>query len=962
MFNLYNYKLMKKKWFNDEGPNRSLFKWLRIMKLTVLFLLAALLQVSASVYSQQTKLSLSLKDASVREVLRTIEDQSEFFFLYKNENIDVNRIVNVDIKEKSVEYLLDQVFKGTSVSYEVVNRQIVLTDNEKDNDFDQSVSQQNAVSGKVTDSSGQPLPGVSVVIKGTVTGTITDINGGYSMTRVPENTTLQFSFVGMKTLEITVEGKTIINVTLAEETIGIDEVVAIGYGTMKKRDVIGSISSVTAKDLEKSSVTNVQQAMQGRTAGVIVTQQSGQPGSDMMVEIRGAGGFGSQSPLYIVDGYVGASVSSLNPSDIESIDVLKDAGTAAIYGARGANGVVIVTTKRAKSGPVKVKFDTYFGIQNLAKKMDVLDTRQYIDFINQSKIAAGGLVVPQFGTTEKINELAKINTDWQDQIFKENAQVRNHNLNISGGSENATFSFSLNNLDQTGILIDSYYKRYSVRFNSDFKAGKYLKFGESFSFVRSQRQTNDNGMDWTNPINTALKFPPYLTPYDTDPNSVTHIAGNTGGWPSGVQSWEGNDLSNPLGSKLNEFKPQNNELQGNVYAQVNFTKNLYYKINVGINYSNYYNSLYRPKYFSGPYSSNSNPSISKNGDYNQNILIENTINFNTTFLNHHNVSMVAGVSKQKFNSEFFSLGTNELPNESVRNIGTGSGSLTRTIGGGENGYRLTSIFGRANYDYDNKYLFSATFRRDGSSRFGPDNKFGLFPAFSMGWRISQESFMENINFITDLKIFGSWGKLGSDNIADFQYTPTVNIGSNNYNLGGTGIGNEVLYYGSKLSGFANPRLQWQANVTSNLGLSMALFNNKISLNVEYYKKTTDKLIQNVTIPATSGYPSMYMNAGSVENKGIDLQLTYRDKIGGFHYDVVGNFSTLKNNVISLGSPTAIFGGMILPNQLLITKTDVGQPIGSFWGYQAIGIYKMKLPSTPQLTLKVPDPVICNMLI
>ncbi len=719
------------------------------------------------------------------------------------------------------------------------------------------------------------------------------------------------------------------------------EIVIIGYQAVSKNTSTGSVSRVSGEALSKTGVATFEQALQGRIPGVIATQQSGQPGSGVLIEIRGAGGFGkNQGPLYIVDGVVGANGSTVNPADIESIDVLKDASTAAIYGARGANGVVIITTKRGKAGPVVVNYETSYGIQNITERMDVLNTREYIDFINRSKMAEGGSAVPQFDSSEKIDNLARINTDWQDEIFLKNSPVQNHNINISGGSENATFSLSGNYFDQQGALIETYYKRYSLRINSDFKAGKYLSFGESISLVRTKQRSNDNGGDWTNVINSALKMPPYLPPYDTDPTLVTHIPQNSGGWPSGVQSWEGNDLGNPLSSKLVEYDPNYNEIQASIYGQVNFTDELFYKINVGYTYNNSFNSSYTPQYYSGPYQSNSHPSLHKHGHDNQSVLIENTLNYNTTLAGKHNVSAILGVSKQTFNNESFGFGTNELPNEAVRNISTGANSGSRYIYGDISEYRLSSVFGRVNYDFERKYLFSATFRKDGTSRFGPERKFGNFPAFSAGWRVSQENFMKGVGFISDLKLFGSWGKLGGDNIDDFQYLPIIYIGGNNYNLGGTGENNEALYFGSRLNGFANPALQWQANVTTNLGLNIGLLENKLMLSAEYYVKKTDKLLQYVRIPLTSGYSGLFLNSGAVENKGIDLQLIYQDKIGNLNFDITGNFSTLKNRVTSLGSsPSPIFDGSILPNQILITKTDIGRPIGSFYGFEYVGIYQ-----------------------
>ena len=934
---------MKKNPKNPWLDKQCIYKMLFIMKFTLFFTILGIMNVFAvNSYSQSGNVTLNLKNTKVEVVLNQIEKSSGYYFAYNQKLINVNRKVDILANNKAIKDVLHDLFKNTNTDYVVINHQIVLTNKADQVGFMQQNDQQNnqqqgkKVTGKVTDSNGGSLPGVSIIVKGTTNGAITDNNGNYTLSNIPENATLKFSFVGMKSQEIKIGTSTQINIIMTVSEIAIDEVVIIGYQTIKKKDVIGSVASISNKDLARSQVANIDQAFQGRTAGVIATQSSGQPGASVMVEIRGAGGFGSQGPLYIIDGIPSSNVSNLNPSDIESLDILKDASTAAIYGARGANGVVIVTTKRGKSGPVKVSFETSYGVQNVPKKFDMLNSRQYMDFVNASSIENGGTLVPQFDTQAKRDNLALINTNWQDLLFKKNAAVSNTTLTISGGNDNATFLLSANYRNEDGIVIDSYNKRLSLHLNSDFKAGKYLKFGESISLSQNQyRSITDNSGDQGNPITQALRLPPYLPPYDTDVNAVYHNAQNTNGWQTGVQGWGGNDTGNFLTSNLNDYKPKSFSFEGAFYGEIHFLKQLYYKLNVGLSYSPSFISNLTPRYYSGPYSSNSQVIESKDFVYGAGVIIENTLNYSDSF-GKHNISAVGGISKQESLSERIGLST-FMPNDLLTNIDAGKNDIRRTVYGSTGNYRLTSSFGRVNYDFDGKYLASATIRRDGCTKFGPNKKFGIFPAFSAGWRISKEDFMAGLKAISDLKVYGSWGKLGSDNIGDFQYLPQVFVGSRNYNLGGNGTGNESVALGAEHNGLINQNIQWQANITTNIGVNLGLFNNMFTFNAEYYIKKTDKLLLAVPLPSTTGFGSITMNAGGIENKGIDLQLTYHKMVGDLQLDVTGNTSILKNNVTSLAGSNAIYSGIILPEGRQTTKTDVGQPIGSFWGYKYLGI-------------------------
>lgn len=947
---------MKKKRIRVPVPNRVLLKLWKIMRLSVFFLLFFVAQTFATVtYSQQTRLTLKMQDAKVLDVLSKIEDKSEFFFLFNQKLVDVERLVNVDVQNENIDKILSRIFENTNVSYLVKDRQIILTTANPGNN---PVEQQKSVSGKVTDSTGASLPGVSVVVKGTANGTITDTNGMYSLSNIPKNTNLQFSFVGMKTQEVTVGEKTTINVSLAEDAIGLEEVVAIGYGTQKKATITGSVTVVDMKPLTSIPTGNAGIALQGQASGVTIIG-SGAPGGRTDIFIRGVTSFGDTRPLVIVDGVPG-SLDNLNMNDIESMQVLKDAGAASIYGVRGSNGVIVVTTKKG-SGEPTVSYNGYFGVQvplqgnvfNLLNSEDYARLYKQVDpgtilFANGlpdytyagpgvAGIAMAGdpAVDPSKyifdaanpGNDYLIQKINKSGTDWFHEVFKP-ALEQSHSLNINGGTDKANYLFSLEYLDQQGTLIETFLKRYSARVNTQFKINKNIRIGEN-AYVFYKQNPGFSNMSEGNAVSMSYLMSPIIPVYD--------IMGNFGG------TWAGPELgANPSNPVANQKRTVNNrdntwDITGDIFAEVDFLKHFTARTSFGGTIDNQYYYNFTFNQYNEKQGHNSTNNFSENALYNSSYIWTNTLKYSNTF-GKHSVNILAG--SEAINNygrslgggswDFFSTNINYLI------LNNGVSNITNYSRAYSNG--LFSLFSRLDYSYNSKYLLGATLRRDGSSVFGSAQRYGLFPSFSLGWRVSSEGFMKNVSFINDLKLRGSYGILGSQANVD---------PSNAYSLYGSGFGTTAYgISGSPNSvqvGFAqatigNPNTGWEEDIITNVGLDATILN-KLSVNLEWYKKAINGLLFPMTLPATAGNATPpTVNIGDIQNTGFDFSTTYHSKVGGnFKYSVGLNVTTYKNKVVRIPDPGYFdvadtrIGSMV--------RNQVGHPVGSFFGYEVIGLFK-----------------------
>jgi len=899
-----------------------IFLYLRRMKLTLgLIILTFFSSMAADLYSQTTKINLDCEDIKIMDVLTEIENQSEFRFFY-NEEINLSSRVSVNVSDKQVSDVLDILFNDKPVNYEILGRQVVLSAQNEQTE----VFQQNSISGLVTDASGQPLPGVTVFLKGTSNGTTTSTEGRYSINNVPENGFLVFTFIGMKTQEIPIDGKKIINIILSEVSIDIEEIVTIGYGTVKKRDLTGSVASISAKDIGVITVTNSAQILQGKASGVMVTSVSGSPGADMNIRIRGLGTVNSNEPLYVIDGIPTSGMNNLNPNDIESIEVLKDASSSAIYGSRAASGVVLITTKKGAVGTPKITFESYMGVSTPSKSPTQLNSEQYHDMIQTAHLN-GGTKLPK----KLESEYEKgYDTNWWDE-FTQKGVVQNYFLSASGGSEKVKYAFSGGFFKQEGTIKASAYERISFRLNSDYSITEKLKVGLNLGITNSTRNSITEGtQSWFGLVSEALNMDPMVPVInpDADVNDPDYEF-NKYGYTSIT------DSKNPVATTARTFNESNNfKTLGNAYLNYTILDGLSYRMNVGIDINNALTDNFNPRFYLTPSEKNSLASIYRSYGYSQGIVLDNMITYTKTIEDHNFTAIAVFTSEEQIYDRFGGSKQETLTNDEANRV-LDAATTSDQISGTKSSNSLLSYLGRINYSFKDKYLLTASIRRDGSSRFAPGYNWGLFPSVSLGWKINEESFFKklNVQFVDLLKLRTGWGQIGNQNISDYAYLSLIK-GSNStrYVIGGV-----------PLQGYApivmgNPNIKWETVESSNFGIDANLFKNKVSFSADYYIKETRDMLLQVPLVKYSGYPSdPWSNAGSIRNIGWDIQLNYRNLISDFKYDLGVNLTTLNNEVISLGTGGAIYGGKTKLGQ--VTKTEVGQPIGSFYGYVMDGIFQ-----------------------
>ncbi|MDX9880475.1 MAG: TonB-dependent receptor [Prolixibacteraceae bacterium] len=874
------------------------------MRLTFSICLFFVLQSFAiGSFSQDLRLSINQKNINIENVLQLIEDQTDYYFMYSTLTVDVKRTVDLEATNKLVTEILDDIFKNTNVSYKVNGRLIALS---KDGD-NSTIAQQVRVSGKVTDSSGQPLPGVSVVVKGTTTGTITNFDGKYSLSDVPANVTLIFSFVGMKTQEISITGKSDISIVMEEETIGIEEVVAIGYGTMKRSDLTSSISSVKGEKFAEIPIARLEQQLQTQLAGLNVSTSNNAPGGTMQIRIRGSNSIqGDNNPLIIIDGMIGGELKYINANDVESVEVLKDASATAIYGSRGANGVIIVTTKKGQSGKPQVGFEAYYGIQTISKKLDVLNTQEWLT------------VVPNETTISDTTT----NTDWQDEIFQA-APIKNLQFSLSGGSENNRYLFSANYLDQDGVIINSDYQRLTTRLNFEQKVGKNITIGNNASFSRSSNnrvQLNDrygNG----NPVTiAALLMPPVVPVFDETGSYAINPYGTTSDNPVAL-------INKSTNLKIKNY------LIGNFYTDIKFLGNFTYKLNLGYRLDNSLNPSYRSK----DLISSALVGIAEiNNSANQEYLLENTLNFTTILNEAHSLSVLVGATAQNQKSWLSGLTGRGFSSDQLNYYGIGGAELFSNIYADESKKAILSYLGRISYNFKDKYYLTASGRYDGASVFAMNNKWAFFPSVSASWKVTNEPFMESVKNVADIKLRGGYGETGSQAILPYQSLASYQSGIR-YSL------NEdlVLINGTLPLRLANNSLHWETTRAYNIGLDLNFFKGKVQLTSDYYYKRTYDLLYEKESPKYSGYDSQTSNIGVMRNSGFETELFINQTLGDFSWEGSINVFTNKNKVIDLGGDELIYitsSSEFAPVSITSILTP-GQPLGVFYGYIFDGIYQ-----------------------
>ena len=807
---------------------------------------------------------------------------------------------------------------------------------------------QNGLTGQVIDNNNMPLPGVSVVIKGTTAGTITDFDGNYNLnTELSDSTVLVFSYVGFKTQEIVVDGQSVINVLMEEDKSMLDEVVVIGYGTQKKSVVTGAISGVKQTELEDLPITRVEQTLQGRVSGVTIAATSGQPGSNSTVRVRGITTLGFNEPLWVVDGVVvdSGGIGFLNQSDIESVEVLKDAASQAIYGARAAAGVILITTKKGKSGKLNVNVNSYTGVSSASRQLDLLNAREYATLLNEKYVNGGGTI--QITDPASLGE----GTDWQSVIFNNSAMRSQHELSLSGGNDVSKFYASFGYNKQDGIVMSdiSNYIRKNIRLNSTHDISDKIRFGQTLGYSNEKNVGIGNtNSEFGGPLSSAINLDPTTPIVETDPI----LAGqapytNEGIWrdnngnPYGISNFVAQEMSNPLAyqkTRLGNYGWSDNFV-GNTYVEYEPIEGLQLRSTVGVKLAYWgYRSFTPVSYLNAATIVNQN-NISRGTNQGFGWNLENTISYSKR-IRDHNFSVLLGQGVYADNITFGeSVTYYDIPVDNYSDASFNFSVPQEQI----NAYsyegvehRVTSLFSRLTYDFDEKYLLTAIFRRDGSSRFGSNNKFGFFPSFSAGWVPSREEFWNDNDIVNQLKIRGGFGVTGNDNIGDFQYLSTIS-GGRNYTIGNPGS----IVIGNSPNAPSNPDLKWEETSQLNIGFDTRLFND-ISLSFDWYKKTTTGILQNIAIPGYIGaIGDPVGNVADMDNSGYDIELGYNKSFGEFDLSFNGNVSYVENEVTHLGNGVDFLSGgaSIQSTNFPITRTQVGQPVNSFYGFKTNGIFQ-----------------------
>ncbi len=870
-----------------------------------------------------TTVSLQIEAVEIKRVFSNIEKQAKVKFVYSPNAIRADQKVSLATTNKLSE-VLKELLTPLHISYEVVGTRILLRQKlpEKSASLEEIVVpvpnvievQEQVIKGKVTDGDkGEGLPGVSVLLRGTQKGTTTNPNGEFSLAVPDANAILVFSFVGYEPQEVVVGNRTQINISLKVDTKALDEVVVVGYGTVKRSDLTGSVTQVKSKELNAFPAANVLQTLSGRAAGVQVTQNTGAPGGGVSVRIRGTNSIqGSNEPLYVVDGFPtsGSNPTVLNNADIESMEILKDASATAIYGSRGANGVVLITTKRGKSGKTKVDFETSFTSQSLIKRLDLMNAKEYATFYNLQ--ATNDKLNPYF-TQAQVDGFGE-GFDWQNLVFTK-APMKTTSLNISGGNDKTQFSISGSFFGQDGIIKGSDYKRYSLRTNLSHKISEKFSvtLSSTLSRLKTDRRDSEGGSRGNSMISAAISAPPTLTPYnDNGTYRVLAIA-----YP-----FVATDLINPLNfinEQTNRIKA--NRVLTNAALIYNPIPEITIKISGGIENADDRTDNYTTTNF---FNSPGRASVSTTQQ--TSLLNENTISYSKVFGQVHSVSAVAGFTYQDFVNTSLSASGNGFLSDIIETSGLGSAITPGIPNSGYSKSVLLSYLGRINYTFKDKYLATVSMRRDGSSRYSEGNKWGYFPSGALAWRISNEDFLKSNTFISDLKLRASWGLTGSQAISPYA---TLNQLSSFRT-----VFDDAMYTtfspGTRLPG----NLKWETTEQKDIGIDFGILNNRLILTADYYIKNTRDLLNTVALPSSLGFTSTIQNVGEVQNKGFELGVDSRLFTGNFKWDVNANISFNRNKVVKLYGGDDILGG----NVNVVVINDVtsilreGRPIGQFWGY------------------------------
>ncbi len=791
----------------------------------------------------------------------------------------------------------------------------------------QSLSAQIEITGSVVDENGLALIGATIVQTEPVVGAATDLDGNYTIVVKDQNSVLVYSYVGYISQEHFVGSNTVLNIILEPDKTEISELVVIGYGVQKKSDVTGAIVSIKSSEISKTVALNAAAALQGKAAGVAVTSNSGTPGGGLKVRIRGVGTIGDSNPLYVVDGFPTTDIGYLNPGDIESMEILKDASASAIYGSRGANGVILITTKRGGDHIGRIEFSTYRGIQEISNTLDVMSGPEYYQAMKEMYANGGGTFSLKETTPEGVPYAADTThtTEWFD-LMSRVAPVVNYEMSISGGDEKTNYLLSGSIMDQDGTIIGSSYDRQTLRFNINTQVKDWLEIGYNTALSRNTRTSvRERSMYYGTVLNTLRTDP--LTPVMNDSLNQYYTPAYQ-------------DISNPVAAiEYDNYESTYFRTVNNAYAKITFLKDFSFKSSFGLDMSNSTSDDFYPEQYYLGSDKNDRPynTVYKYHGQSQSWLNENVLSYSKV-VEDHSFNAIVGFTMQESIAKWTTGEKDDLAKDSelLRYFDAATGEARLNGSASENA--MISYLSRVNYNYKNKYLATASVRIDGSSRFGKENRYGVFPSLSLGWNLLKEDFMSDVPVLSILKIRGGWGQIGNDRIGNYSYSAGVNFDlANSYILGGP---NSLQYqvFGASPDNFGNPYLKWETVESTNIGVDFGLFSNRITGSMEFYIKNTKEMLVQEPVPQYVGFSSNpYANVGEMQNKGFELSLTYKEVLGDFKYDVTLNFATNKNELITLGNGQPISAGSIQAGS--ISLNDIGRPIGSFYGYVSDGIFQ-----------------------
>ncbi|WP_302800793.1 SusC/RagA family TonB-linked outer membrane protein [Parabacteroides goldsteinii] len=875
-----------------------------------LLFITALSSISLFSYAQHQQVRLTGSNVTLKTAFKQIEQQTKLFVDYNTQEVNDSRVLTKLPKNSNVKEVMEQLLEGSGCSITFSNGHIII------NKQARTVSSTKNISGVVKDETGEPVIGANVVVKGTTNGTVTDMNGRYSL-EVPEGGVLQISYIGYNTQEVKVGSGDVVNVSLREDSEALDEVVVIGYGTVKKSDLTGAVGSVQMKDVSQVGITSADRALQGQIAGVQVNARTGQPGESMMIRVRGSNSLaGGNEPLYVIDGMpVEKMNSDINPEDILSMEVLKDASSTAIYGSRGANGVVMITTKRGRTGDTVLEYNGYVGVSSLRKKLDLLGKDDYIAMVNEvSQNDGNGIAI----TSEQAALLP--NNDWQDLAYQ-TALTHSHQVSVSGGTDKTKLYSSLNYMNQEGIIKGSDYNRFALRINGDQKLARNLSLNASIAYsYGTQNTANSNADGWGAIAYTAMVMAPIQEIRDAD-GKYTNFSGTP---------WGG---TNPVGmAELYKNKTVNSRLLANMSLIYEIIDGLTFRVNAGAEVNAGSSDRYIPIGLSAGGKLDGDASKSKSNYYT--IINENILTYDKRFNKNHALNLMGGVTFQTYQyNDLGGSGTGFLRDVYETN-NLGVASTPGTPSSGYSDYRMASFLGRANYNLMERYLLTVTARYDGSSKFSKNHKFAFFPSAALAWRLSEENFMQDIDWLSNLKLRASIGQTGNQSISPYQTFARLGTSGPIF-----GDGKDI---GFGLSSMANDDLKWETTTQTDIGVDFGFFSNRLNIGFDYYWKQTRDLLYNATLPPSSGYSSMLRNLGRIDNKGFEISINTINMKGKVNWTTNLNITSNRSIVKDLGSD--VYGNKIQRIDAPIGGGNwfplfVGKAPFQLYGYEIEGIYQ-----------------------